>query len=40
MDGETVDAPGALDGLRAQWIAAASIVSAAEGRRVGINEVK
>ncbi|MCI1641600.1 MAG: Gfo/Idh/MocA family oxidoreductase [Actinomyces sp.] len=40
MDGETVDAPGALDGLRAQWIAAASIVSAAEGRRVGIGEVK
>ena len=38
--GADVPAPGAMDGLRAQWIAAASIRSAAEGRRVGLDEVK
>lgn len=38
--GKDVSAPGVADGLRAQWIAAASIVSAAEHRPVGIDEVK
>jgi myo-inositol 2-dehydrogenase/D-chiro-inositol 1-dehydrogenase len=40
INGVEVAAPGAADGLRAQWIAAASILSAAQGRRVTIDEVK
>lgn len=38
--GRDVAVPGAADGLRAQWIAAASILSVAEHRPVGIDEVK
>ncbi|AXE40149.1 Gfo/Idh/MocA family protein [Acidipropionibacterium virtanenii] len=40
IGGADVAVPGAVDGLRAQWIAAASIRSAAEHRPVGIDEVK